>query len=384
MTNPQASTDSKPIAVRVSVPQRDRSYDLLIGRGVLQRIGNEIKRHLPSASRVLVVSDDNVAPLYLEGVREQLEAGGLEVFEAVLPAGEASKSVDTLVEVVGFAVEKGLSRDDLVVSLGGGVVGDLGGLVAALFMRGIAFVQVPTSLLAQVDASVGGKVAVDLPAGKNLFGAFHFPAFVAIDPDVLRSLPDRDLGCGLAEMFKHAALFSEEHFEELEQLTPLMRGRDAATLSRMVAISAAHKSRCVSRDPRESEEELGGRVLLNLGHTVGHGLEQGSNFELQHGEAVALGLVAAARISAHKCGADEQLEARFVRALSAAGLPIELDEWCRRIGYKSLEQLIARDKKRRAGEEITFVGLAQLGRPRLLRLRSSEIVHLLQLSRSRA
>jgi 3-dehydroquinate synthase len=377
MTQP-TSTGDKPIALHVAVPQSDQSYDLLVGPGLLGRLGVEIRRVLPKAARAFVISDENVAAHYLEQMRGQLVEAEFEVFERVLPPGEPTKNVDALVELVSFAVEQGLSREDVVVTLGGGVIGDLGGLVAATFMRGIPFVQVPTSLLAQVDASVGGKVAIDLPVGKNLFGAFHFPELVAIDPQVLRTLPDRELGCGLAEMFKHAALFSPEHFEELEQACPALLERDLATLSRLVATSVAHKARCVSRDPREHDEAGGGRVLLNLGHTVGHGLESGSDFALQHGEAVALGLIATARISVKKCGADEQLEARFVRALSAGGLPTNLDEWCRRIGYKTLERLIARDKKRKAGAEITFVGLAQLGQPRLLRLRASEIVHLLR------
>ena len=167
-----------------------------------------------------------------------------------------------------------------------------------------------------------------------------------------------------------------EHYEKRGPAG--LRERDPAVLSRMVATSVAHKARCVSRDPREHDEAGAGRVLLNLGHTVGHGLESGSEFALQHGEAVALGLIATARISAKKCGADAQLEGRFVGALAASGLPTDLDEWCRRIGYKTLERLIARDKKRKAGDEITFVGLAQLGQPRLLRLRASEIVHLLR------
>lgn len=378
MTQP-TSTGDKPIALHVAVPHRDQSYDLIVGPGLLARLGTEIRRVLPKAARALVVSDENVAAHYLESVREQLREAEFEVFERVMSPGEPTKNVEALIDIVSFAVEQGISREDLVVSLGGGVIGDLGGLVAATFMRGIPFVQVPTSLLAQVDASVGGKVAIDLPVGKNLFGAFHFPQLVAIDPQVLSTLPDRELSCGLAEMFKHAALFSPEHFTELEQACPAMLARDVGVLSRLVATSVAHKARCVSRDPLEHDEAgAAGRVLLNLGHTVGHGLELGSDFELQHGEAVALGLIATARISARKCGADEQLEARFVSALAAAGLPTNLDEWCRRIGYKTLERLITRDKKRKAGAEITYVGLAQLGQPRLLRLRASEIVHLLR------
>jgi len=279
--------------------------------------------------------------------------------------------------VEGF-IEFGLSRTDLVATLGGGVIGDLGGLAAATFMHGVDFVQVPTTLLAQVDASVGGKVAVDLASGKNLLGVFHFPRLVAIDPEVLRTLPDRELACGLAEMIKHALLFDAEHFARLGPAIGAVFSRQGAAVARLVATSVAYKAECVARDPRESRIDGSGRIALNLGHTVGHALESLSNFELQHGEAVALGLVAAMRVSATKLGASSQLEAQLVELLELARLPHDLDTWIERVGEGALVELLTRDKKRHSASEVRFVGLSAPGQPQVIRLAPAEIVRLLR------
>jgi len=265
----------------------------------------------------------------------------------------------------------------VVVALGGGVVGDLAGLLAALFMRGIDFVQCPTSLLAQVDASVGGKVAVDLPAGKNLLGAFHFPRSVIIDTTVLQTLPDGELGCGLAEMLKHGALFSAEHFEQLVEHADAVYRRDATILPRLVATSVALKSACVSRDPLELANAGKGRVLLNLGHTVGHAIESVSGYALRHGEAVALGLRAAARLSTARGLADKGLEAKMVEALEALRLPVQLDAWLSGERGHAVERAMANDKKR-AGGTVTYIGLAAIGEPRMLQLAPAEIMGLLR------
>jgi 3-dehydroquinate synthase len=379
----QRSTDKrKPYALHVAVPTEDESYPVLIGQGLLARLGYELRRSHPHARRIALVSDDNVMALYGEAARESLEAEDLEVHSFSIPAGEASKSVERLLELVDNMVDVRMGRRDVVVALGGGVTGDLAGLAAALFMRGIALMQCPTSLLAQVDASVGGKVAIDIPAGKNLLGSFHFPTVVLIDPEVLQTLSDRELACGLAEMLKHGALFSREHFNHVVGATDDIYARDSDVLARMVAASVALKAACVSRDPREQAEAGKGRVVLNLGHTVGHALETLSDFELLHGEAVALGLLAAARVSEAKglAAVDEGepgLEDQMRAALSALRLPTDLDAWLDDERAERLETTMSNDKKRGFGS-ISYIALRAIGDPVVLSLTPAEIVSLLR------
>lgn len=372
----------KPIALNVAVPTEDDSYPVLIGPGLLARVGLELRRSHSSARRVALISDENVMPLYGPTVRASLEAEELEVHEFTIPAGEPSKSVEQLLRLVDGMIGAQMGRRDVVVALGGGVVGDLAGLAAALFMRGVALMQCPTSLLAQVDSSVGGKVAVDLPAGKNLLGAFHFPTVVLIDPEVLGTLPDRELGCGLAEMLKHGALFSREHFNQVVAASDDIYRRDTDVLSRMVAASVGLKAACVSRDPREQGEAGKGRVVLNLGHTVGHALELMSGWELKHGEAVGLGLLAAARISERKDlvkaeEGDPGLEEQMLAALQAVRLPTEIDAWLTDERAERLESTLGNDKKR-SYASISYVALTRIGEPAVVSLSPGEIVSLLR------
>jgi 3-dehydroquinate synthase len=372
----------KPVALHVAVPTEDESYPVLIGPGLLAKLGHELRRSHSAARRVALVSDDNVMPLYGELARASLEAEDFVVHNFVVPAGEASKSVEQLVNLVEGMVGARMGRRDVVVALGGGVVGDLAGLAAAMFMRGIACMQCPTSLVAQVDASVGGKVAVDLPAGKNLLGTFHFPTVVLIDPEVIQTLPDRELGCGLAEMLKHGALFSPEHFHQVVASADDIYRRDADVLARMVAASVALKAACVSRDPREQGEAGKGRVVLNLGHTVGHALELASGFELKHGEAVGLGLVAAARVSERKDLAKPEpgepgLEEQMRAAVAALRLPTDLGAWLTPERIERLEAGLVNDKKR-SFSSISYIGLSRIGDPAVLSLTPQEIVALLR------
>jgi 3-dehydroquinate synthase len=367
----------KPVALHVAVPLEDLSYSVLVGSGLLARLGYEVKRSNPSARRVALVSDANVMRLYGEAARTSLESEGLEVHAFAIPPGEQHKTAAQLIELSEGMLAAALGRRDVVVALGGGVVGDLAGLAAALFMRGIAFVQCPTSLLAQVDASVGGKVAVDLPAGKNLLGAFHFPSVVVIDPEVLHSLPDRELACGLAEMLKHGALFSRDHFQQVVEASERIYARDGDVLGRMVASSVALKAACVSRDPRERGEAGKGRVVLNLGHTLGHALERLSDYSLLHGEAVALGLIAAARLSARKGIGEADLEAQMRSAVASLRLPTDLDRWLGSVTPGELEATLANDKKREFGT-VSYIGLARIGEPVVLALPPTEIVALLR------
>jgi 3-dehydroquinate synthase len=387
----RATEKRKPIALHVAVPTEDESYPVLIGPGLLARLGHELRRSHASARRVALISDENVMPLYGPTARASLEAEDLEVHAFTVPAGERSKSIEQLLRLVEGMVGAQMGRRDVVVALGGGVIGDLAGLAAALFMRGVALMQCPTSLLAQVDSSVGGKVAIDLGVGKNLFGAFHFPTVVLIDPEVLQTLPDRELGCGLAEMLKHGALFSREHFNQIIASADDIYARDADVLARMVAASVGLKAACVSRDPREQGEAGKGRVVLNLGHTVGHALELMSNFELQHGEAVGLGMLAAARISDRKElvrdsakteEGEPSLEEQMLAALRAVRLPTGLDEWLTDERADRLEGTLANDKKRTYAS-ISYVALSRIGEPAVVSLSPAEIVSLLRESKSR-
>ncbi|HET6584461.1 MAG TPA: 3-dehydroquinate synthase family protein, partial [Nannocystaceae bacterium] len=254
-------------------------------------------------------------------------------------------------------------------------VGDLAGLAAHLCMRGLAIVQCPTSLLAQVDASVGGKVAIDRPSGKNLLGAFHFPRAVLVDPEVLATLPDRELSCGAAEMIKHGLLFSADHLAALRAHAPDLRARRPAVLAELVAASIALKAACVAADPFEQGE--GGRALLNLGHTLGHAIEHASVLAVLHGEAVALGLRAAARLSVRRGLADATLEPEVVDLLARYDLPVDLDAWCGGAHDAALSLALARDKKR-AADTITYIALHGIAQPCVVRLTPAEILSALR------
>lgn len=367
----------RPLVLDVHVPAESRSYPVLIGRGMLARIGNELKHRLGGASSVALIADANVARLHGAAARASLEAQGFNVVPITVPAGEVHKNMPTLLEVLEQMIRGGLGRRDAVVALGGGVIGDLSGLAAALFMRGVPVVQVPTSLLAQVDASVGGKVAIDLPAGKNVVGVFHFPLFVAIDPEVLSSLPDRELAQGLAEMLKHALLFSGDHLEDLLRNAEAIYARDVDVITPMVATSVGLKAACVGRDPWEQGEAGKGRVLLNLGHTVGHAIESSSNYEVPHGEAVALGLRAAARISELKGLAEAGLEQLVTDALQRLRLPTDLDAWLSGERGTAVERALTIDKKR-AGGTVSYVALTRVGEPFVISLTPKEILGLLR------
>jgi len=360
----------------VSVPPHDLGYPVRVGAGVLHEVGATLRRAAPRGKRAALIADANVMPLYGDAAARSLRTAGFEVVSLSFPAGEASKSVANLVALVGQLVAAGLGRSDAVVALGGGVTGDLAGLVAATFMRGIPFVQCPTSLLAQVDASVGGKVAVDLPQGKNLLGVFHFPSAVLIDPDVLQTLSDEELGCGLAEMLKHGALFSREHVDDLMSRADAIYARESAVLAPLVLASVGLKAACVSRDPME---RLGntGRVFLNLGHTVGHAIESASDFGLKHGQAVALGLRASARLSERGGWAPAGLEANMVAALERLRLPTALDPWLEGAQGQRVAEALASDKKRAEGR-VAFIVLSGLGEPKVVELGVAEILALLR------
>ncbi|MCL7713458.1 3-dehydroquinate synthase [Stenotrophomonas mori] len=304
----------------------DRPYPIAIGPGLLDegpRLADPLRgRH------ALLVSDDRVAPLYLERVRRALQAArpDLVIADHVIPAGEASKTLQHFGATLQALAGLGATRDATVLALGGGVVGDLAGFAAACWMRGVDCVQLPTTLLAMVDSSVGGKTAVDLPQGKNLVGAFHPPRAVIADTGVLRTLPPRELRAGLAEVIKYGGIGDPAFFQWLQaQRDALLAGDDAA-LAQAIARSCEHKAAIVERDPLEKGE----RALLNLGHTFGHAIEtaQGygapDNANLNHGEAVAVGMVLAARLSALLGMADTADTDALRDLLLAYGLPVTI------------------------------------------------------------
>ena len=293
-----------------------RSYRVQVGRDLLA--GSDLAALAPGR-HVLLVSDTNVAPLYLDRVREKL--AGKKIRAVVLQPGEQEKTLARFSELIDALADLGASRDATVIALGGGVIGDLSGFTAACWMRGVRFVQLPTTLLAMVDSSVGGKTAVDLPGGKNLVGAFHQPAAVIADTATLDTLPDRELRAGLAEVLKIGAIGDEPFLAWIEAHTAQLLAREAQALEHAIATSVAHKAGVVMRD----ETEQGERMLLNFGHTFGHAIETEQGYGgLLHGEAVALGMLLAARLSARLCLASEADAARLQRLLEALGLPTSL------------------------------------------------------------
>jgi 3-dehydroquinate synthase len=343
-----------------------RSYDVIIGPGVLAEVAAHLSGQ-PGLTRVAVVSDDIVAPLHLAEVVSALPEAPLEV---VIPAGEPHKRMATLEHMCEAFARGGLDRRSLVLALGGGVVGDLAGFAAAVYMRGIAFAQLPTTLLAQVDASVGGKTAVDLDGGKNLVGAFHQPAFVLADVTTLATLPARELAAGLAEVIKTGMIGDAELFELVESRAaalgadlPGSAASDPGLWTEIVRRSVAVKAGVVSRD----EHEHGERALLNLGHTVGHAIEAEAGYgPVLHGEAVGLGLIAACRVGAVLEMTDPGLERRVIRVLAALGLPTDLDRWLPPARTGVLERTSA-DKKR-AGKMLRYVVPGPLGSARTVDL----------------
>ena len=338
----------------VNVPLLDRSYAVLIGSGLLARLGIECRK-LKLGRRCAVITDRNVARHYARDAVSRLEAAGFEPVLITVPAGESSKRLSTVARCYDAMARHRLERKSFVVALGGGVVGDLAGFVAATYLRGVAFVQVPTTLLAQVDSSVGGKTGVNLAAGKNLVGAFHQPRLVLCDLDTFNTLPPREYRSGLAEIIKYGVISDPELFERLERELPALLGRNRRVLTAMVARSCEIKARVVGRD----ETEGGLRAILNFGHTVGHAIEAVSRYgHYLHGEAIAIGQVAAARLSARLLGLPAADAERLTRLLERAGLPVTLKWDLRR--RRQLLRAMRLDKKVSAGE-IHFVLAHRIG-----------------------
>ncbi len=333
----------------VALPGRE--YDILIERGLLSQAGERVRAVLPKARKLAVVTDTNVGPLYYNRVKAGLEAAGFETAVFVIPAGEQSKNPGQLARLWEDFMEFGLTRTDGVVALGGGVVGDLAGFAAAAILRGVAFVQLPTTLLAQVDSSVGGKVAVDLDHGKNLAGAFHQPRLVLMDPDTLDTLPLPVFMAGMAEVVKYGCIWDGDFFDFLaarpsrEQLT--------ADIEHILYTCCDIKRQVVMED----ELDTGLRMILNFGHTLGHAYELAGRYEQwSHGQAVAAGMCAAARLGVSLGVTPPEVPAQIERACAALGLPTRIS--CSQEDYAAA---IGLDKKG-AGADITLILLDKMGR----------------------
>ncbi len=344
----------------VSLSLGPRSYDVHVINASLGRLGDLVYR-ARLEGRAALITDANVAPHYADCARHSLEEAGYECTLHIVDAGEGSKSLATLERLASELISAGHDRGSFIVALGGGVVGDLAGFAAATFERGIPFVQVPTTIMAQVDSSVGGKTAVNIAAGKNLIGAFHQPRLVAIDPTTLCTLPARVLREGMAEMVKHAAIRDPEMLDEFERLgSEIELGFSLATMEKLPALIArnvAIKARVVEEDEQETK---GVRAFLNFGHTLGHGIEAAVPYgSLLHGEVVALGMRAALSLSERYAGLPHGESLRVLRALRALGLPLRLPE---QVDWTRALEKTAADKKFCRGA-IRFVLLRSLGDP---------------------
>ena len=343
---------------RVRVGLGERAYDVLIGNGLIDRAGALLQTAIPRR-RTAIVTDETVAALYGERFIASLKAQGFTGRLIALPPGEETKSFDGLADLSDRLLALELDRRDVVIALGGGVIGDLTGFAAAIYKRGIGFVQIPTTLLAQVDSSVGGKTAIDTPRGKNLIGAFHQPRLVLADLDLLSTLPERELRCGYAEIIKYGLLGDAPFFAWLETNGTRVLALQPDAVAHAVHRSVEMKAEIVAED----ETETGRRALLNLGHTFAHALEAETGFGdgLLHGEAVGAGMALAFRFSAASgvcSGADAK---RAVAALAAARLPTRLDDI--RIAPFAADRLIAhmaQDKKAEGGR-LTFVLVRGIG-----------------------
>ena len=348
-----SSIEPQAAAETVIVALGERSYPIWIGEGTLPTLGARL-RELGLSGRAALVSVPPVSELYGAAARESLAGAGFEVREAVVPDGEASKSVEQLSALWDRFVEHRLERTSPVVALGGGVVGDLAGLAAATYKRGVPFVQVPTTLLAQVDSSVGGKVAIDHPAGKNLIGAFHQPAAVCVDLATLRTLPRRELVAGLAEVIRSGAAFDAAFFSFLEGAVGQLLALDADVLRHAVATCCRIKAEVVAEDERETG---GRRSLLNLGHTFGHALETLTGYATyRHGEAVGWGIARAARLAQRLGICSPEDAARQEALLRRAGLPVDDPS----PDAEEMMKAMAHDKKA-AGGKVRFVLTEKIG-----------------------
>ncbi len=342
----------------VHVPLGERSYDILIGPGLMARAGGEISTRI-KGRRAAIVTDENVGARYLDGLMDSLQTDGIEAVSVTLPAGEKTKSFDYLTKVCDVLLEARIERNDTVIALGGGVIGDLTGFAAGIVRRGVRFVQIPTSLLSQVDSSVGGKTGINARQGKNLIGIFNQPDLVLADTDVLDTLSEREFRAGYAEVAKYGLIDKPDFFEWLEKNWRDVFAGGAARIE-AIAVSCQAKADVVAADEREN----GRRALLNLGHTFGHALEAATQYDsnrLVHGEGVSIGMVLAHRFSARMNLVSPDLADRVEAHLKAVGLPTRMDQIPGELPPTDvLMDAIAQDKKVKSGK-LTFILTRGLG-----------------------
>ncbi len=350
----------------VTVGLAQRAYPIHIGAGLLDRLHEFVLPLTPTS--ITIVTNDVVAPLYADRARSALSTFAATTTTEI-PDGEQHKRLDTIEHITNALVRNRVDRGGIILALGGGVVGDIAGFAASIYMRGIRYVQMPTTLLAQVDSSVGGKTGVNHPGGKNLMGAFHQPSVVVSDTDTLRSLPPRQVSAGLAEVLKHGLIADAAYFETMAASLESMRAGDTAALANAVAGSCAIKAAIVARD----EKEAGERALLNLGHTFGHAIESMTGYSAWlHGEAVGCGLVLAARLS-EALGLLAQAEVqRIVQAVARAGLPTRVEG----LDAKDAVATMRGDKKSHGGE-VRFIVLEGIGKAAQRTVPEHLVVHAL-------
>lgn len=347
---------------------KDRSYDIRIAPGLLSRAGEEIKAVCPRAKKLFVVTDTNVVPLYSDRVKASLERAGFQVFVHVIPAGEGSKNAENLVGLWEAMMDVGLTRTDAVVALGGGVVGDLAGFAAGTILRGVDFVQIPTTLLAQVDSSVGGKTAVDLRAGKNLAGCFWQPKLVLMDTETLDTLPDATFADGMAEVVKYGCIADKAFFDFLTAHPS--RAEIMANIEHVLYTCCDIKRSVVETDERDT----GKRMILNFGHTIGHAYELAGNYEeWTHGQAVAAGMCVAVQLG-FGLGIMENDEGvqDLMDLLAAFGLPIHID-----CPWETMVKAVGLDKKSQ-GEDITMIFLRKMGEALPTRMKKDAVLENLE------
>ena len=339
---------------QIRVELDKNSYPIYIERGSLSGLGDFLKRNM-SLSKMALVTNSTINSLYGDTVRESLRSANIEVETTEVPDGEEAKSLECLGKLFDAFVDFRMTRQSGVVALGGGVVGDLAGFAAATFMRGIPFVQIPTSLIAQVDSSVGGKTAVNHPSGKNLIGAFHQPKFVLIDVGVLETLPEREFKSGLAEVIKHGLIMDSELFEYMEGDLMKILDLDMNSIQQLVSRSCKDKATIVEQD----EKERNVRAVLNYGHTVGHSIEAVTGYKVfRHGEAVAIGMTVAARLAVNMGILDKDCAERQDRLLAAYGLPTTFPD----LDMGEIMETVYLDKKIKGSGKPRFVLLKDIGK----------------------
>jgi 3-dehydroquinate synthase len=352
----------------LQVSLEDRSYPIWIGTGILG--DNALWQQALAPGRVALVTNDTVGPLYADAVSRYITAAGHTVVRITLPDGESYKNWENLNQIFDVLMKERIERGETLVALGGGVIGDTAGFAAACYQRGMRFVQIPTTLLSQVDSSVGGKTAINHPLGKNMIGAFYQPAAVLIDIDLLRSLPDRELSAGIAEIIKYGCILDADFFDWLEINMDRLLARDPDVLATAIYRSCALKAQVVASDERES----GRRAILNFGHTFGHAIEAGLGFgKWLHGEAVGCGMVLAASLSCRLGGIDAHTQDRIRRLIARANLPIVPPNW----PVAEYLSWISHDKKAKSGR-VRYVVLRSMGEADIQAVDDQEISDVIQ------